>query len=64
MNMSRCPRCGVKLGNFLYADVCPHCDEGLRHNAKPLVPARQPAPLKERRWPVRIFSSILRLVES
>jgi predicted amidophosphoribosyltransferase len=64
MNKSRCPRCGVKLGNFLYADACPRCHEELKHNTQPLVTAKKKDPQKKNLWPVRIFFSILRVVES
>lgn len=36
MNKSKCPHCGTKLGNFMYADMCPHCHEELKHNTRPL----------------------------
>lgn len=64
MNRSRCPHCGVKLGNFLYADACPRCHEELKNNTKPLVQAEKEDSRKQKLWPVRIFFSILRLVES
>lgn len=64
MNQSNCPQCGVKLGDFLYADACPHCHEELKHNTKPLVPAKTKDLQKEKAWPVRVFLSIVRLVES
>jgi hypothetical protein len=64
MNISKCPRCGVKLGNFLYADACPHCHKELKHNTKPLVAAKKKDLQKRRGWPVRLFSSIVRLVQA
>ena len=64
MNKSRCPHCGVKLGNFLYADACPHCHEELKQNMEPLIPARRKDPKKAQSWLVRIFFSIMRFVES
>ncbi len=64
MNITRCPHCGLKLGNFLYADACPYCHEELKHNTKPLIPARKKDPNKPQWWPVRIFYSIVRFVES
>lgn len=64
MNKSRCPHCGVKLGNFLYADACPSCRVELKHNTKPLVPAKTKDPQEENAWPVRIFFRIMRFVES
>jgi len=64
MNRSKCPNCGVKLGNFLYADVCPHCHEELKHNTKRLVPSPQKDPKKPRSWLVRAFFRIVRFVES
>ena len=64
MNRPKCPHCGFKLGNFLYADACPHCHEELKHNTRPLIPARKKNPRKVHSWPVRIFFKIVRLVES
>jgi hypothetical protein len=64
MNQSRCPHCGVKLGNFLYADACPRCHEELKHNTKLLVPTKKKDPLKAKVWPVRIFLGIMRFVET
>jgi predicted amidophosphoribosyltransferase len=64
MNVSKCPQCGVKLGNYLYADACPHCHEELKHNTKPLTVAKKKDSLKESLWPVRIFCNMMRLVES
>jgi predicted amidophosphoribosyltransferase len=64
MNKSRCPGCGLKLDNFLYADACPHCGDELKHNTRPLTLARKKDSQKEPLWPVRIFFRIMRLVES
>jgi hypothetical protein len=64
MNKSRCPHCGVKLGNFLYADACPHCHEELEQNTKPLIPARKKDPQSVQPWLFRIFFGIVRFVES
>lgn len=62
MNRSKCPHCGEKLGNFLYADACPLCHEALaRNHARPSTPpkAARPSP-----WPVRAFFAMMRVVES
>jgi hypothetical protein len=64
MNKSKCPHCGVKLGNFLYADACPHCHHELEHNTKPLTSAPAHEPDKEAAWPIRLFLTAVRLVES
>jgi hypothetical protein len=64
MNKSRCPHCGVKLGNFLYAEACPHCHEELKQNTAPLIGARKKDPQKAQPWLVRMFFSVVRLVES
>ena len=64
MNKSRCPHCHAKLGNFYYADACPHCHQELKHNTTRLV---APAPRElhpTHSWPVRLFFSMVRLVES
>lgn len=63
MFIKECPQCGFKLGDFLYADVCPHCHEELKRN----LPMRTPAHVKvatAKSWPVRAFFSIARFVES
>lgn len=60
----RCPHCGIKLGNFVYADACPSCHEELKHNTAPLLPAKKKDPQRRRSWPVRIFFKIVRFVES
>lgn len=64
MNRSRCPHCGIKLGNFQYADACPHCREELKYNTQPLVPARKKDLQRMQPWLVRSFFGIVRLVES
>jgi hypothetical protein len=63
MNISRCPHCGVQLGNFLYADECPRCHEVLEHNQARLEPLREKI-TKTISWPVRAFFSVVRFVES
>jgi predicted amidophosphoribosyltransferase len=63
MNISKCPHCGVKLGNFLYADACPHCHEELKHNTRALVAAKKKDPQRRVLWPERLFFSVVRLVE-
>jgi len=63
MFMKKCPHCGVKLGDFLYADACPHCHEVLKKN----LPMHTPVYVKvatTSSWPVRTFFSMMRLVES
>ena len=59
----KCPHCGVKLGDFLYADACPLCHEVLKHNL--LIHA--PVDVKVARaksWPVRVFFTVRDFVES
>jgi hypothetical protein len=59
----KCSHCGVKLGDFLYADACPHCHEALEQNR----PEQTPAHLKvarARSWPVRALFGVVRFVES
>ena len=63
MNRFRCPHCDFKLGNYLYADECPHCHEEMKHNTRLLsVPVR--VSTKGNAWLVRFFNRLLRLVES
>jgi len=64
MNKSRCPYCNVKLGNFLYADACPHCHQELKHNTAPLRSVPKKDPDKQPAWFVRFFFKIVRFVES
>ncbi len=64
MNKSKCPHCGVKLGNFLYADACPHCHRELTHNKRILTSAPAMGPPKEGAWPILLFSRVMRFVES
>ena len=59
----KCPHCGVRLGDFIYADACPHCHEVLEHNQAKLTPVREKI-TKTRSWPVRTFFSLVRFVES
>ncbi len=64
MSKPKCPHCGVKLGNFLYADACPHCHEELKHNTKPLIPAPKKDSQKPKPWAIRLFSRIMGFVDS
>jgi len=64
MNLSKCPHCGVKLGNFLYADACPHCHEELKQNTRPLLATPKRDSQTVKLWPVQMFTKLLRLVES
>jgi uncharacterized protein (DUF983 family) len=61
--LTKCPHCHVKLGNYLYADACPHCGEELKHNTAPLLPpvAKATGP---RSLPVRAFLRVVRFIES
>lgn len=63
MSQSRCPRCRGELGNYLYADACPHCGGVLEHNTRPLVPAPAKQTGKARPWPVRCLLKLRGLVE-
>ena len=63
MLKTKCAHCGFKLGEFLYADVCPNCHEVLKRN----LPMHTSAHVKiatAKSWPVRAFFSIVRFVES
>jgi hypothetical protein len=63
MFRKKCPSCGVKLGDFLYADVCPHCHEVLKCNLPGQTPIHARA-AKVRSLPVRAFFGIRDFVES
>ena len=59
---SKCPECGFKLGDFLYAAACPNCHQVLKQNqAKPAPPKKAPGP---RSWPVRLFLTAVHFIES
>ncbi len=60
----KCPHCDIKLGYFLYADVCPYCHEELKQNTRPLVSIVKTDSQKSKWWPVRLFFRIVRFVES
>ena len=63
MFMEKCPRCGVKLGDFLYADACPQCHEVLKRNL-PMHASTHVKVATTKPWLVRAFFSIVRFVES
>ena len=63
MFTTKCPHCGIKLGDFLYADACPHCHEVLKRNL-PMHPVVHKKVAATKSWPVRAFFSLVRFVES
>ena len=63
MFAKKCPSCGARLDDYLYADVCPHCRDMLKGN----LPLADVVPVKAatvRAWPVRAFYSVRGFVES
>ncbi len=62
--ITKCPHCGVKLGNYLYADACPRCHTELEHNTRVDISAPAKDPLRTRAWPIRLFRRAVLLVES
>jgi hypothetical protein len=62
MFSAKCPHCGVKLGDFLYADACPRCHEVLENNQVKRSAAKKIA--RPRSWPIRAFFAMVRFVES
>ena len=64
VSISKCPDCAVRLGNFLYADACPHCGAELKHNTRPLLSAPKQDIEKPKAWPIRMFLNLARFVES
>src|SRR5437899_990942 len=64
MNIMKCPHFRAKLGNFLYADACPHCHEELKNNTRPLLSTPKQDSRIATVWPVRMFTKLLRFVES
>jgi hypothetical protein len=63
MFKTRCPHCGVKLGDFLYADTCPRCHDVIEHNLGEQTPVHVKV-ARARLWPVRVFFGLVHLVES
>jgi Zn-finger nucleic acid-binding protein len=63
MFAKKCPSCGATLGNYVYADVCPHCREVLKDNL-PLANVVHAKAATVRAWPVRAFYSVRDFVES
>src|SRR5579859_5576987 len=64
MSISRCPHCLAKLGNFLYADDCPHCHTELKHNTRILVLKPKRDPLAPKSWPGRMFTRLTQFVDN
>lgn len=64
MYKTKCPHCGFKLGNYVYADACPKCRHELEYNTRLLIPALRKDSPRIRAWPMRMFFGFIRLVES
>ncbi len=64
MPKTNCPHCGVKLGNFLYADACPSCLHPLEHNLRSLRAAPEKVAPRAPGWAMRAFTRLMRFVES
>jgi hypothetical protein len=64
MSLNRCPHCGIKLGNFLWADFCPHCQQELKHNTRPLVAGPPKKPASEASWLMRGLRRVVKIIES
>lgn len=64
MNQTKCPHCGNRLGNFYYADACPHCHHELLHNTRPLVSVAATHTRTHTAWPFGLVRQIIRLIES
>jgi hypothetical protein len=64
MNASKCPHCGVRLNNFLYADACPNCHHELEHNTRVLVSVLPVEGRQNNAWIFKVFRSCLRFIES
>jgi len=59
----KCPHCGAKLGNYLYAHACPQCHEALKCNLADPTPVDARV-AKVKLWPIRAFFRVVRFVES
>lgn len=64
MSPNKCPHCGVKLGNFLWADACPHCQHELEHNTRPLVASPAKKLPGEASWLMRGLRRVVKIIES
>jgi DNA-directed RNA polymerase subunit RPC12/RpoP len=64
MDKYKCPHCGIKLGNFMYAYDCLYCHEELKHNTRVLVSVTKEDLQKPKSWPVCLFFRLVRFVES
>lgn len=64
MNRTRCPHCGIKMGDFLYAHACPNCREELTHNKARVEVDRKDHTPQKQLWPVRLLNRVLRFIES
>ena len=62
MFKQKCPDCGFKLGDFLYADACPNCKVILKHNQATVSLPKKIA--RSKSWLVRPFFRIVQFVES
>ena len=62
MNESKCPHCGVRLGNLFSADACPSCGVELGHKAKRLILAPANGPPKEDACAIWLSKQMLRFV--
>ena len=56
MNKWKCPACGERLGNYLYADACPKCQTELKYNTVKLLPPTIKNPWLRKSWLGRFFS--------
>lgn len=64
MYKTKCPHCGFRLGNYVYADACPKCHHELEYNTRLLIPALKKDSRWSTAWPVRMFFGAVRLIES
>ncbi len=64
MNILKCPYCGVRLGQFAYADACPECHRELLDNTRILRHEPVAARLRYTSWPFRALRSVRNFIES
>jgi endogenous inhibitor of DNA gyrase (YacG/DUF329 family) len=66
MNISKCPHCGSKLGNYLYATECPQCHKELEHNnmSKFTVAPQKRSMPPSTVFPLPLFRWLVRVVET
>lgn len=64
MGTTKCPHCRNRLGDFLYANFCPHCHRELAHNTVPLAIHSLREPVRKQGWFIGLCLKVRNLIES